>query len=106
MEKKKCACKNGGCGKNRTPDRITVKLGEEEITNRDLICRSCVYKKRGDTTSCMRYEKKPEAVLSGGACEYFLGEVGAKKGGCDCGDCGEHSCNDCGDCGNCGGCEK
>ena len=100
MEKKNCACKNGSCGKNRTPDRITVKLGGAEITNRDLLCRSCVYKKRGDTASCMRYEKKPEAVLSGGVCELFLGEVASKSRAADL---EEHSC---GECSGCGRCEK
>lgn len=112
MEHKKCACKKGGKGHNFIPDRITV-LGEggKEITNRDLACHHCTYKKRGDTSSCLRFEKKPEGVLAGGECEAFLpsGHDLGGHGGCgDCGDCGDCK-NDCGSCGGectgCGGCE-
>lgn len=88
---KKCGCK-GSKGKNYIPDRITLDFDGKEITNRDLACRSCAYKKRGNTLSCLLFEQKPEAVLSGGECEKFLrngSELSEKKGGCgDCGDCG------------------
>ena len=99
----KCRCKNGGKGHNFIPDRITVTgEGGKEISNRDLVCHHCVYKKRGDTSSCLRFEQKPAAVLAGGKCEAFLnGDLDGKNHGCgDCGDCGN-----CGDCGECGGCE-
>lgn len=113
MEKKNCACKKNGRGHNFIPDRITVTgEGGKEISNRDLVCHHCAYKKRGDTTSCLKYEEKPKAVLLGENCEGFLNaghDLGGKTHGCgDCGDCG--SCSDhCGDCGGectgCGGCE-
>lgn len=88
---KKCGCK-GSKGKNYIPDRITLDFNGKEITNRDLACRNCAYKKRGNTLSCLLFEQKPEAVLVGGECEKFLrdgSELSGKKGGCgDCGDCG------------------
>lgn len=97
MENKNCKCKNKGRGHNFIPDRITV-TGEDgkEISNRDLACHHCAYKKRGDTAACLRFEKKPESVLAGGECEAFLSagiEVGGKSRGCK-------------DCGGCGGCEN
>lgn len=92
MEKKTCGCKNGGCGKNAVPERISVTLGEREITNRDLLCRNCVYKKRGDTASCFRYEKKPDAVFSG-TCEFFL-QDGADLSKGACGECSD-GCKNC-----------
>lgn len=106
----KCKCKNGGKGHNFIPDRITVK-GENgnEISNRDLVCHHCTYKKHGDTVSCLRYDRKPESVLSGGECESFLSsghDFGKSGHGCSnsCGDC-KNDCGDCGDCKNdCGGC--
>lgn len=72
-----------------------MTLGDREVTNRDLLCRKCVYKKRGDTASCLRYEQKPESVFSG-SCEFFLKD-GAEltKGGCS--DC-SGGCSDCGSC--------
>ena len=108
----KCKCKNGGRGHNFIPDRITVSgEGGREISHRDLVCHHCVYKKRGDTSSCLRFDKKPPEVLSGGKCEAFLnGDIDGKNHGCqnDCGDCGNCG-NDCGSCGGecsgCGGCE-
>ena len=111
MENKNCRCKKNGHGHNFVPDRITVfGEGGKEIINRDLVCHHCAYKKRGDTAACLRFEKKPEAVLAGGKCEAFLSagiEIGGKGHSCgDCGDCG----NDCGSCGGecsgCGGCEN
>ena len=102
---KKCDCKNGGCGKNRLPNRITVASSGGEITNRDLICRKCAYKKRGDTKSCLRFEEKPAEVIAGGKCALFLsdGSDFDRKGGCsDCSDCG--GCSDCGSCGGCNDC--
>ena len=109
----KCRCKNGGKGHNFIPGRITVNgEGGREISNRDLVCHHCVYKKRGDTSSCLRFDKKPAEVLSGGKCEAFLnGDFDGKNHGCgDCGSCGNDcgncgGCGDCSDCGDCGGCE-
>ena len=98
MEKKNCNCKNGGCGKNRIPGRITLSIDGNEITNRDLVCRNCAYKKRGDTKSCLRFGEKPFEVLSGGECALFLAdgsELSGKNGRCDEG-CG--GCSDCGEC--------
>ncbi len=100
----KCKCKKGGRGHNFIPDRITLTddIGSE-ISNRDLVCHHCTYKKRGDTLSCLRFDKKPDYVLEGKECEAFLSsghDLG--KSGHDCGDCG--SCGECNDCGNCGGC--
>ena len=44
----KCRCKNGGRGHNFIPDRITVSgEGGKEISNRDLVCHHCVYKRNG-----------------------------------------------------------
>lgn len=88
----KCSCKKEGRGKNYIKGRITLDLGDKEISNRDLVCRGCVYKKRGDTLSCLIFEHKPDAVLSGGECDRFLqdgsGLSGGKKGGCgECGGC-------------------
>jgi len=109
LEKKNCRCKNGGKGHNFIPDRITVTgEGGKEISNRDLVCHHCAYKKRGDSSSCLKYAEKPKEVLAGGKCEGFLGELGSKSHGCgDCGDCG--NCGDCGGecdgCGDCGSCE-
>ena len=98
MENKNCRCKKNGHGHNFIPDRITVSgEGGKEISNRDLVCHHCAYKKRGDTASCLKFDKKPKAVLSGGKCEAFLSagiDIGGKS----------HSCGDCGnDCGSCGG---
>ena len=110
MEKKNCACKKNGKGHNYIPDRITVSgEGGKEISNRDLVCHHCAYKKRGDTSSCLRYEEKPKEVLSGGKCESFLStghDLGIKSSGCDdCGDCGGN-CDGCdGICTGCGACE-
>ena len=99
LEKKTCACKNGGCGKNAVPERISVTLGDREVTNRDLICRKCVYKKRGDTAACLRYEKKPESVFSGECAFYLREEVGVSHGGCsgcsEHGNCGKDACTGC-----------
>ncbi len=110
-----CNCKKNGKGHNFIPDRITV-LGEggNEITNRDLVCHHCVYKKRGDTSSCLKYEKKPESVFNGKGCESFLSsghDLGGNKHSCaDCGDCAGDCKNSCGSCGgectDCGGCGK
>lgn len=110
MENKNCKCKKGGRGHNFIPERITVfGEGGKEISNRDLVCHHCTYKKRGDTSSCLRFEKKPGEVLAGGKCEAFLStghELGAKNHGC--GDCGNEcgTCGDCGNCGSCSGCEN
>lgn len=110
MEKKNCKCKNGGKGHNYIPDRITVSGRDgKEITNRDLVCHRCAYKKRGDTSACLRFDKKPEAVLSGGECEAFLSggsDLDTKKHSCtNCGEC-ENECGSCsGECTGCGGCE-
>lgn len=108
----KCRCKNGGKGHNFIPDRITVSgEGGKEISNRDLVCHHCAFKKRGDTSACLRFDKKPPEVLAGGKCEAFLSsghDLGGKSHGCgDCGDCGDckNDCGSCGnDCGNCGDC--
>ena len=106
MEKKGCACKKNGRGHNFIPDRITVfGEGGKENTNRDLICHHCAFKKRGDTASCLRFEKKPDSVLAGGEFEAFLSsghDLGIKTSGC--GDCG-NDCGSCtGECDRCGGC--
>ena len=107
MEKKNCRCKNGGKGHNFIPDRITVTgEGGKEISNRDLVCHHCAYKKRGDTSSCLKYAEKTKEVLAGGNCEGFLGELGSKSHGCgDCGDCGNCG-GECDGCGDCGGCQN
>lgn len=88
---KKCGCK-GSKGKNYIPGRITLDLDGKEVSNRDLVCRDCTYKKRGDTLSCLLFEQKPEAVLGGKACEKYLrdgSKLSGKKSGCsDCGECG------------------
>ena len=105
---KKCKCQNSGCGKNRIPDRITVSAFGKEIANRDLVCKKCAYKKRGDTKSCLRFEEKPDEVLGGGSCSLFLADgsdISGKSACNDCGDCGS-SCGSCGGCEDCGGCEK
>lgn len=88
MEKKQ-GCKRGSCGKNKVPGRITVSLDGKEITNRALLCRGCVYKKRGDTASCLRFDEKPREVLEGGACEHYLRDtIGGPVSGCGgCGHC-------------------
>ena len=90
MEKKGCNCKKGGHGHNYIPGRITVDIGGSEVSNRELACRDCAYKKRGDTLSCLRFDKKPEAVLSGGECEVYLKDGSELMGnkGCSCGGCG------------------
>lgn len=98
---KKCECKNSGCGKNRIPERITVSAFGKEITNRDLVCRKCAYKKRGDTKSCLRFDEKPEEVLGGGSCPLFLADGAELSGKSGCGDRGS-SCKSCGNCGGCG----
>ncbi len=105
-----CGCKKNGKGHNFIPERITV-LGEggKEITNRDLVCHHCLYKKRGDTGACLKYEQKPEEVLRGGNCESFIAssvEPGKNHGCSDCkSDCGSH-CDSCGGvCTDCGGCK-
>ncbi len=102
-----CNCKKNGKGHNFIPERITVTGADgAEITNRDLICHHCVYKKRGDTSSCLKYEKKPESVFEAKFCEGFLssGEDLTKNHGCKT--CESH-CDGCdGVCTNCGGCEK
>ena len=110
MEKKGCSCKKNGKGHNYIPDRITV-FGESgnEISNRDLVCHHCAYKKRGDTSSCLKFAEKPKEVLAGGKCEAFLNaghDLGGKNHGCgDCGDCNNH-CEGCdGVCTGCGACE-
>ena len=88
---KKCGCK-GSKGKNYIPGRITLDLDGKEVSNRDLVCRDCTYKKRSDTLSCLLFEQKPEAVLGGEACEKYLrdgSKLSGKKSGCsDCGECG------------------
>ena len=104
-----CACKKNGRGHNFIPDRITVfGEGGKEISNRDLVCHHCAFKKRGDTGACLRFEKKPDSVLAGGECEAFLSsghELGGKNRGCgDCGDCKNDCGNNCGGCDGCGGC--
>ena len=89
---KKCGCR-GSKGKNYIPGRITLDLNGKEVSNRELACRSCAYKKRGDTLSCLIFEQKPEGVLAGGECEKYLQDgsgLSGKKGGCgSCGECGE-----------------
>ena len=88
------------------PERITVTLGEREVTNRDLLCRKCVYKKRGDTASCLRYEQKPEGVFSG-ECEFFLkdGAGFSRESGGDCsGGCS--GCSEGCSCGSCDSCDS
>lgn len=102
----KCRCRNGGKGHNFIPERITAAgEGGREISNRDLVCHHCVYKKRGDTLSCLKFEKKPEEVIRGGKCEAFLStghDLGKNSHDCDhCGDCG--SCGN--ECAGCSGCE-
>lgn len=109
----KCGCKKNGRGHNFIPDRITVKgEGGTEISNRDLICHHCTYKKRGDTSSCLKYKEKPAAVLAGGKCDSFLStghDLSGKDHNCgDCGDCGDckNECGSCsGECTGCGGCQ-
>ncbi|MBQ3561190.1 MAG: hypothetical protein IJM98_11415 [Oscillospiraceae bacterium] len=95
-----CKCKKGGKGHNYIPERITVfGEGGKEITNRDLVCHHCAYKKRGDTSSCLRFEAKPPEVLAGGKCDAFLStghDLGQKS----------HECDGCGDCGDCKSCEN
>lgn len=85
-EKKKCA----GCGKNRSENRILADVGGRAVSNRDIVCRDCAYKKRGDTGSCFAFEEKPRDVLAGGACEKYLkGDIMGKNRGCEgCGGCG------------------
>lgn len=88
----KCGCKKDGKGHNYIKGRITLDLGDKEISNRDLVCRSCAYKKRGDTLSCLIFEHKPESVLSGGECPRFIKDginlSKEKNGGCgECGNC-------------------
>lgn len=74
----------GGCGKNRVENRIIFDTGEKEISNRDLVCRDCTYKKRGDTLSCYKYEKKPEEILKGDSCEFYLkADVMGNSSSCD-----------------------
>lgn len=82
----------GGCGKNRVEDRITLDLGNREITNRDLVCKNCTYKKRGNTVSCYKFEKKPDDILEGANCEFFLKEsISKNDSGCD-GNCANCHC--------------
>lgn len=124
MEKNGCGCKKNGRGHNFIPERITLKGEGGEITNRDLVCHHCAFKKRGDTLSCLRFKKKPGGVLAGGECEAFLstGEElgGSRSAGCgDCKSCHEHgacrehgneheeNCEGCdGICTGCGACGK
>ncbi len=93
LEKKSCNCKKNGRGHNYIPGRITIDIEGKEISNRELVCRDCAYKKRGNTAACLRYDQKPPSVLSGGECEFYLkdgsGLLGKK----------EHSCGGCGHCG-------
>lgn len=106
-----CNCKKNGKGHNYIPERITV-LGEngKEITNRDLVCHHCVYKKRGDTSSCLKYSEKPETVFSKKTCESFLSaSLDPEAAKHNCSDCDEKcgNCNSCGgECSDCGGCGK
>ncbi len=102
-----CGCKKNGKGHNFMPERITLAgEGGKEITNRDLACHHCVYKKRGDTLSCLKYEQKPEGVLKGEPCESFLStghDLGKNSGAHSCGDCGGDCGGSCTDCGGCAG---
>ncbi len=92
LENKGCKCKKGGHGHNYITSRITINLDGNEISNRDLVCRDCAYKKRGNTASCLRFDKKPDTVLGGGECKAYLkdgSDLMGKKG---------HSCGGCGNC--------
>ena len=59
---KKCGCR-GSKGKNYIPGRITLDLNGKEVSNRELACRSCAYKKRGDTLSCLIFEQSRRTCL-------------------------------------------
>ena len=94
MEKRGCNCKKEGRGHNYVPGRITVTLDGNEVSHRELACRDCAYKKRGDTLSCLRFEEKPAAVLAGGECEFYLKDGSSLMG--------NKGCSSCGGCGHCG----
>lgn len=94
MEKRGCNCKKEGRGHNYVPGRITVTLDGNDVSNRELACRDCAYKKRGDTLSCLRFEEKPAAVLAGGECEFYLKDGSSLMG--------NKGCSSCGGCGHCG----
>lgn len=86
-ERKKCG--GCGCGKNRSENRILAEVGGREISNRDIKCRDCTYKKKGDTVSCFMFDPKPDEVMAGGNCEKYLkDDVLGKKQSCGgCGNC-------------------
>ena len=94
MEKRGCNCKKEGRGHNYVPGRRTVNRGGNEGSNGELACRDCAYKKRGDTLSCLRFEEKPAAVLTGGECEFYLKDGSSLMG--------NKGCSSCGGCGHCG----
>lgn len=87
MEKRGCKCKKEGRGHNYMPGRITVTLDGKEVSNRELACRDCAYKKRGDTLSCLRFEEKPDTVLAGGECELYLKDGSDLMGNKSCSPC-------------------
>lgn len=87
----KCENCGRGCGKNKSENRILADIEGKSVSNRDIVCRDCTYKKKGDTKSCYIYEAKPEDILLGGKCEKYLkGDIMGKN---------ESSCKGCKGCG-------
>jgi hypothetical protein len=80
MAKTPCACgarkKDAERPAVRPAERILWATDEGLVSNRELICRSCVYKEKGSASSCVKYAEKPESVLKEGKCPFYLRNPG------------------------------
>ncbi len=80
MEKTPCRCKTSRCSgadkKDRPAERILWATDDGPVANRELICRTCVYKEKGSAVSCVKYAEKPESVQKEGKCTFYLRSPG------------------------------
>lgn len=47
------------------------KLGFEEITVNNLVCKDCVHKFNKPVGVCEKFKRKPNSVLGGGSCSEY-----------------------------------
>jgi hypothetical protein len=74
MVKTPCAC--GAHKKDRPAERKLWATDDGLVSNREQICRTCIYKEKGSASSCVKYAEKPESVLKEGKCPFYLRNPG------------------------------